>query len=138
MSPRFVPPFRNLHNYEEQANWEYLEEFLAELLPGPWTNPTNFSAKLEEHASLQVRTEQAKTVMRLKGVFKTKEAIPAFTLLFQLPVGPPEEIVTFIDDLTGAPGVRVIRIKPNGVVENENELAAAHYFGFHGKTYNLT
>ncbi len=110
----------------------------AKLIPGPWTNPESFSAKLEEHATLQVRLEGS--VVRFKGFAKAKEELPTSTAAFTLPVGfrPKETVRLGATDL-GAGTLVPAYVSTAGVVTNETiALKVGHFWGFDDLTFNLT
>lgn len=134
-------------------NWEELQTLLnaglteamlaaavtAKLNPGAWVNPEGFNAKLEEHTTLQVRTEQGATVVRFKGFAKTKEEVPALSTLFTLPAAyrPKETIRLLGAELSTGVGL-LVYVNATGVVENRTTLLAARFASFDGLTFNLT
>lgn len=117
-----------------------LERSLAVIrLPSAWTNPTGFSAKLEETTTCQVRSEQGATSARLKGFVKSKEALPANTTLFTLPAGfrPAQQARAWAVDVT-AGTVLLLVIGTGGAVQNASEVLAAHFIEFDSITFHLT
>ncbi len=111
---------------------------VAKLNPGAWTNPEGFSAKLEGTATVQARKEQGATSVRLKGITKAKEEVPAKTTLFTLPTGfrPPEAVFPLGSEF--AVGVLTLEIKTTGVVENLLAIPLGRFPTFDGITFNLT
>lgn len=109
----------------------------ASVVPGAWANPEGFSAKTEEHTTLQVRTEQGGTTARLKGFLKAKEELPAETTVFTLPFHPKETVRLVAIDLNTS-AVILAYVSSAGAVVNHSAVTAAHFWSFDGLTYPLT
>lgn len=105
-----------------------------------WTNPETFSVKLEATTSCQTRREWFRTVVRLRGTVKAKEAIPAGTTLFILPAGfRPSGFVRGTVQEISAGNLQLGLIRETGVVELPNyEIPIGHFVGFDSMTFNLT
>lgn len=112
---------------------------MQRLWAGPWVSPEGFNAKLEEHATLQVRTEGAATSARLHGIGKAKEEIAAGGTLFTLPAPyRPHETMRLgaININTGA--LSPVFVYSSGVVETRPAIPPGQFVAFDGLTFPLT
>src|SRR5207249_8698384 len=104
-----------------------------------WTSPETFSAKLEATTTCQVRRELMNALVRFKGTVRAKEAVPAGTALFTLPVSfrPLEARRMWGMNATKAT-VLQLAVATTGIITTEGaEVGVNDLVHFDGITFNL-